>query len=213
MQINCLKDIHTGKNYTVNSDGTHSYTCDGCQTPVTKAHLFNQENKCACGLVRVTTEEELRAALRVDGGKIILGADIITAGCIHVSYSSEIDMAGYDITSTDETSNELWVYGSLKIYDSVGGSSIKKGFNTYDGAYLEIGNVTIPQDDPFGMEGTVNMTGYKGAEIKSYVAYITDITLPEGYVFYDELKENILPDFASAKEDGWVYITPVSTTE
>jgi hypothetical protein len=188
--------------YVDNGDGSFTATCPTCNNTntVDGSQLF----------VVVRTEDELREAASVDGTKIRLGADIDVLDCIYVDDNTyvEIDMAGYSINCDDPSLNEFFVYGSLRIYDSVGGSSITNGFNTYDGTYLKVGNIKLKREDPIGMEGTIDLSEYRGGELKMYVEYFTDLIIPEGYVIVDELYENPTTDFSDAVDYGWIILTP-----
>jgi hypothetical protein len=190
--------------YVDNGDGSYTATCPTCNNTdtVDASQLF----------VIVRTEDELREAASVDGTKIRLGADIDVLDCIYVDDNTyvEIDMAGYSINCDDPSLNEFFVYGSLRIYDSVGGSSITNGFNTYDGTYLKVGNIKLKYYDPIGMKGTIDLSEYRGGELKMYVADFTDLIIPEGYGFYQEIDDEVIPDFEAAKEAGWVRIVPTN---
>ena len=229
--LNCATGEHDMK-LTPNEDGTHTDSCLYCEYSKTQNCTFldyvdngdgsftatcptcNNTNTVDASqlFVVVRSEDELREAARVDGTKIRLGADIDVLDCIYIDDNTyvEIDMAGYSINCDDPSLNEFFVYGSLRIYDSVGGSSITNGFNTYDGTYLKVGNIKLKYYDPIGMKGTIDLSEYRGGELKMYVADFTDLIIPEGYSFYQELADEVIPAFAAAKEAGWVRIVPTN---
>lgn len=229
--LRCVEGDHDME-LTPNGDGTHTEACLYCESSTTQNCTFldyvdngdgsfaatcptcNNTNTVDASqlFVVVRSEDELREAARVDGTKIRLGADIDVLDCIYIDDNTyvEIDMAGYSINCDDPSLNEFFVYGSLRIYDSVGGSSITNGFNTYDGTYLKVGNIKLKYYDPIGMKGTIDLSEYRGGELKMYVADFTDLIIPEGYSFYQEIDDEVIPDFAAAKEAGWVRIVPTN---
>lgn len=48
-KINCLSGVHVVENYTINDDGTHTYTCTACQETITEEHDYVDYYACECG--------------------------------------------------------------------------------------------------------------------------------------------------------------------
>ena len=123
---NCLEGIHT-YTYTDDGDGLHSGKCICGDTTAKSTHVFNDENKCTCGLepTVVTTAEELIAALEI-GGFIQLGDNITyavpntdaeyTNRPFSVDAAVIMDLNGYSLTN--ETGHGLVVNegGVLTLY-------------------------------------------------------------------------------------------------
>lgn len=227
--LNCAKGEHDMK-LTPNEDGTHTDSCLYCERTKTENCAFvdyvdngdgSYTATCpTCGnthtsdssvlFVVVMTEAELAGAVKTDGARIKLGADIELSGYIIISNTVEIDLAGHSVSTNDPSINEFFVYGTLYIYDSVGGGSVENGFNTYEDTYLKIGTIGLAYQAAFGTEGTIDLSEYRGGEIMIYAGFFTDIILGEGYCFYYETVDDVIPDFEGAKEAGWVRIVPTN---
>lgn len=232
-RIEGLLDCAEGKHdmtIIANSDGSHTNICSYCELGKTESCNFldyvdngdgSYTATCpTCGnthtgdssilFVVVTTEDELNSATNTDGAKVKLGADIDLADCIHIDYSVQIDLAGHSINTNDPSVNEFFVFGSLYIFDSVGGGSVGNGFNTYEETFLKIGDINISPDNPIGTDGTIDLSEYRGGELTLYVGYFADLILPEGYLMYDEMRNYVLADFEAAKEEAWIIISPAA---
>lgn len=225
--LNCVEGEHDMK-LTPNGDGTHTEACLYCEYSKTQNCTFldyvdngdgSYTATCpTCGnthtsdssvlYVVVMTEAELNDAVKTDGARIRLGSDIDLSGYIIISNTVEIDLAGHSVSTNDPSINEFFVYGTLYIYDSVGGGSVENGFNTYEDTYLKIGTIGLAYQAAFGTEGTIDLSEYRGGEIMIYAGFFTDIILGEGYCFYYETVDDVIPDFEGAKEAGWVRIVP-----
>ena len=48
-KVNCLMGVHVVESYTINNDGTHTYTCTACQQTVTEEHNYVDNYACECG--------------------------------------------------------------------------------------------------------------------------------------------------------------------
>ena len=48
-KINCLAGVHVVENYTINDDGTHTFTCTACQETITEEHDYIDYYECECG--------------------------------------------------------------------------------------------------------------------------------------------------------------------
>ena len=48
-KVNCLMGVHVVESYTINNDGTHTYTCTVCQQTVTEEHNYVDNYACECG--------------------------------------------------------------------------------------------------------------------------------------------------------------------
>ena len=48
-KINCLAGVHIVEIYTINDDGTHTFTCTACQETITEEHDYVDYYECECG--------------------------------------------------------------------------------------------------------------------------------------------------------------------
>ena len=48
-KVNCLMGVHVVESYTINNDGTHTYTCTACQQTATEEHNYVDNYACECG--------------------------------------------------------------------------------------------------------------------------------------------------------------------
>jgi len=156
----------------------------------------------------VTTAEELIAQANI-GGRIELGADIMVPDGvdIRVGNTVEVDLAGYSLTSSRDSCSAFWVYGDLKLYDSVGTGILYPHISIYEGGILRLGTVRIDcLTKPINFNGgALDLTDYEGEEMYLFAADVEDIILGEGYAFYTTNGE-LIEDIHSVVGIEWFYI-------
>ena len=159
--------------------------------------------------VTVTTAEELNVALE-DGGKIILAADIESEEGFTVWSDVVIELAGYDITVTSETSASLLVNANCEILDSVGGSKINRIITVNYGSIKVIGDFTLVDNIMIMvLSGLIDLSDYTGNELYLYVdSEVSDVILPDGYSVYSEYDGSPIPDYAPGNGVHYVYVRP-----
>ena len=159
--------------------------------------------------VTVTTAEELNVALE-NGGKVILAADIESEEGFTVWSDVVIELAGYDITVTSETSASFLVNANCVILDSVGGSEINRDITLNYGSIKVIGDFT-PADNIMivVISGFIDLSDYTGNELYLYVSSeASGVILPDGYSVYSEYDGSLLPDYAPGNGVHYVYVRP-----
>ena len=157
----------------------------------------------------VTTAEELNVALE-DGGKVILAADIESEEGFTVWSDVVIELAGYDLTVTSESSASLLVNANCVILDSVGGSEINRNITVNYGSIKVIGDFTLADNIMIVvLSGSIDLSDYTGNELYLYVdSEVSDVILPDGYSVYSEYDGSLLPDYAPGNGVHYVYVRP-----
>ena len=159
--------------------------------------------------VTVSTAEELNVALE-DGGKVILAADIESEEGFTVWSDVVIELAGYDITVTSETSASFLVNANCVILDSVGGSEINRNITLNYGSIKVIGDFTLADNIMIVViSGSIDLSDYTGNELYLYVSSeASGVILPDGYSVYSEYDGSLLPDYAPENGVHYVYVRP-----
>ena len=159
--------------------------------------------------VTVSTAEELNVALE-DGGKVILAANIVSEEGFTVWSDVVIELAGYDITVTSETSASFLVNANCVILDSVGGSEINRDIMLNYGSIKVIGDFTLADNIMIVViSGLIDLSDYTGNELYLYVgSEATGVILPDGYSVYSERDGSLLPDYAPENGVHYVYVRP-----
>lgn len=143
---------------------------------------------------------------------IRLGCDIECENGFDVTRDVTLDLAGYDLKVTKSGQATFWIYDSMTIIDSVGGSKLYKGIYLYDAALKISGDVGIfANHHQINGAGSLDLSEYTGCELYLYIERFTDVILSEGYAFYDVFSEEMTDNFEAAKLNNEVYVRPIAT--
>ena len=137
---------HTGdKNYTDNGDGTHTWSCTGCNSNITEDHQFNKETLlCNCGAV------SSEAAVVVSkNGKIVSAHTTLNAAITVVADATDEDKAVVKVLKPIELTAQQYIDSGVFTLDLNDQTITGSGDQVF---YISGGTVTI---DDSGENGTI----------------------------------------------------------